>query len=229
MAIFANLKTENIIQVDDKVRLDATQSFVSPNEAAISLVEINPDGSGFIDVTTNMYLDWQYNEANEYEASVRVTTDGDPTTKTITITVISNDDDKLFSDDSLLISHEPDILKWLMDGKSSFNNIHRRSQELILAWLDEKGYVDVYGNKYTKEAIVDIDEVKQWSTFMTLRLIFESLSNAIDDIFSQKAKKYQILEFQARSRAVLRIDIDGDGIVDTGEQLSISSGVVLRR
>jgi hypothetical protein len=229
MAIFLNLKYEILNQVDDKVRLDASSSFVSPNEAAISLIEISPEGGDFIDVTTDKYLDWQYSEAGDYEISLRITTDADPVTKIFNISIISSDDDKLFSNDALLMSHEQDILKWLNEGKSSFNNFHRRSQQLILSWLDEKGFVDVYGNKFTKAAIIDIDEVKQWSTFMTLRLIFESLSNAIDDIFSEKAKRYLILENQARSRSVLRIDVDGDGVSDLGEQIGISTGTVLRR
>jgi hypothetical protein len=149
--------------------------------------------------------------------------DGSTTaTKTKYVNVFSVAGDNLFSDDTDLTKHEPDILKWIPDGRSSFMNVHRRSQELILAWLDEKGYTDVYGDKFDKFDLVDIEEVKQWSVFMTLRLIFEGISNAIDDIFAEKAKRYLVLEESARNRAIIRIDTDN-------EYVGVSDGLVVRR
>lgn len=143
--------------------------------------------------------------------------------------VYSEAGDYLFSNDGDLTSHEPDIMKWVTDGRSSFKNVHRRSQKLIIAWLDEKGYVNVYGDKYTKRDIVDIEEVKQWSTFMTLRLIFQGLSNAVDDVFDRKAKYYELNEQAARQRVILRLDSNKDGVVNEIEGVSIYSGSLFRR
>ncbi len=145
------------------------------------------------------------------------------------VNVYSQGGDKLFCTDQDLVSHESDILKWVPPGRASFKNVIRRSQKLIIAWMDEKGYVDAYGDKYTKAAFVDIEEVRQWSIFMSLKLIFESMSNSVDDVFSVKSKKYEMLEQGARQRAILRIDFDNDGVVDLNEGAGISSGSLFRR
>jgi hypothetical protein len=137
--------------------------------------------------------------------------------------------DYLFSNDGDLTAHEPDIMKWVGDGRASFKNVHRRSQKLIIAWLDEKGYVNTYGKKYTKHDIIDLEEVRQWSIFMTLRLIFQGLSNAIDDVFDRKAKMYELNEQSARQRVILRLDSNSDGQVDEVEGVSIYSGSLFRR
>lgn len=143
--------------------------------------------------------------------------------------VYSETGDYLFSNDGELTAHEPDIMKWVSEGRASFKNVHRRAQKLIIAWLDEKGYVNSYGDKYTKRDIIDIEEVKQWSTFMTLRLIFQGLSNSVDDVFDRKAKSYDLSEQAARQRVILRLDSNNDGQVDEVEGVSIYSGSLFRR
>jgi len=233
MAIFPRIKLEKTLQVDDKTRLDGTKSYKSKDEAAITAVEIDPgDGAGYIDVynadSDNWFLDYQYASAGDKTVQIRVTTDGSPTNVSTTLTVVTAAADYLFSNDADLVTHEPDILKWVTDGRDSFLNLHRRSQELIMAFLDEKGLTDSSGDRLTKAAIIDIEETRQWSTFLCLRLIFEGLSNAIDDIYSEKAKRYEKLEQQARNRFILRIDLDGDGDAEVGEGFLLSN-VRIRR
>ena len=59
MAIFPHIELEDIVQVNDRTRLSAIKSFVSKDEAAVTLVEIEPEsGSGFIDVTGAKQADW---------------------------------------------------------------------------------------------------------------------------------------------------------------------------
>lgn len=145
------------------------------------------------------------------------------------VKVYTEDGDHLFCGDKDITAHEPDVLKWVPDGRASFKDVYRKSQKLIIAWLDEKGYVNVFNQKFTKNDIVDVDEVKQWATFMSLKLIFQGIKNAVDDVFDQKAKYYEGLEKQAIQRAVLRIDVNKDGEVDATEGPSIYSGSLLRR
>lgn len=158
-------------------------------------------------------------------------TDSEGTTATSqqAIQVYTSTGDRLFCSDQDLVTHESDILKWVAPGRASFKNVIRRSQGLIIAWIDEKGYVNAYSRKYKKTDIVDLEEVRQWSIFMSLRLIFEGMSNSVEDVFSIKAKKYEILEQGARQRAILRIDFDEDGIVDVNEGTGIASGSLFRR
>lgn len=143
--------------------------------------------------------------------------------------VYSVEGDRLFCSDQDLTAHEPELMKWCVDGRSSFKDVIRRSQDLIIAWLDEKGYVNSYQEKYNKFDIVDLEEVRQWSIFMTLRLIMQGLSNQSEDVFSKKAKEYTIMETAARQRVILRLDTNKDGIVDATEGVSIYSGNIFTR
>lgn len=212
MAIFGKLEIEKVVQVNDKTRLNGDKSFVSTGEAAISLLEIEPSaGAGFIDVTSKQYLDWQYDTPGDITISLRITTDSTPITIISTISVLSEADDKLFSDDSEIMPYEPQVLEWVRSGRNSFKDVHRASQDRILKYLDENKFWDINGDPLTKAAIIDINEVNDWSKFMTLKLIFEGLSNATDDIFHEKSLRYRDLERTARDRAVLRVDTNGDG------------------
>ena len=213
--IFPVLKLENIVQVDDQTRLDARKSYTTPDESSVTLIEIEPEASaGFFDVTSQQFLDYQYSTDGDKLVSLRITTDGAPETLTKTLVIITEVDDKLFSSDDELTSHEPDILEYVTPGRNSFLNIHRNAQGRIITWLDEHRINDVYGNRLTKDAVVDIEEVSDWSKFLTLRLIFDGLSNSVDDIFREKALEYMKLEGIARNRSQLRLDKDGDGETD---------------
>lgn len=161
--------------------------------------------------------------------TIEVTQTPDVATATKVITAFSEAGDNLYSTDFNLQVHEPDVLRFVKKGRSTFKDVHRRAQETILAWLDKEGFVDVYGNKYTKAALVLTDELKEWSTFTALRLIFEGIHNAVDDVFIEKAKRYKGLETFHRERAVLRLDTDGDGVANQFEETDIRSCVVIRR
>ena len=63
--------------------------------------------------------------------------------------------------------------------------------------------------------------------YLTLQYIFEGLSISMDDIFHEKGLRYRALAETAASRAVLRLDIDGDGSTD--EKVNNFTGLLLRR
>lgn len=228
--IFPNLELEPIVQVGDRTRLNALKSFVTQDEAAISMVEIRPyQGASFIDVTSDMFLDWQFSSAGTINVTARVTASGASAEFTSPISIVTPTSDYLFSTDGDLRLHEPDILKWTEAGRNTFINVHRRAQKVILEWLRKEGFVDVYQNPYTKAAIIDIEEVKQWSTYLVLRLIFEGISNATDDIFAEKANRYKSKEVEWRKTALLRLDVDGDSETDNEEGIDTAFSFVARR
>lgn len=229
--IFPHLELEATVQVGDRTRLSAVKSFVTQDEAAISMIEISPYGaaSGYIDVTEDMYLDWQYSASGTINVACRVTASGASADFTSSLSVVTAASDYLYSNDNDLRVHEPDILKWVEQGRNSFINMHRAAQKNMIDWLRKEGYVDTMRNPYTKTAIVHSEEVNQWSTFLTLRLIFEGLSNAIDDIFAEKAKRYKGKEVEWRNMALLRLDVDGDGEADNEEGIDTAFTFVARR
>lgn len=213
--IFPVLKLEDVLQVNDRTRLDATATYITPDEAPITLIEIEPEASaGFIDITSTQFLDWQYPTDGVKSVTLRVTTDGGPESYSEDITVLTAVADKLFSGDKELTPYEPNILSWVREGRNSFLDVHRAAQDRILTYLDENRIWDIEGNRLTKEDIIDIQEVNDWSKFMVLKLIFEGVSNALDDIFFEKANRYKAMEVKARNRAAIRLDRDGDGEED---------------
>lgn len=137
--------------------------------------------------------------------------------------------DRLFSSDLDLISEENQILKYLPAGKSSYIYVHRRAQESILEWLDQNGYVNVNEKKFTKHDIIDISEVKAWSRYLALELIFRDFGNAKDDVFKDKANFYEKKAIAARNRMVLRLDVNEDGIADNDTSIDTWSGQMVRR
>lgn len=229
--IFPNLELEPVVQVDDRTRLNASKSFVTADEAAACAIYIQPQASAdFISVgTTDSWLDWQYSASGVKTVAVRVVAGAASAEFTDTLTVKTEAADKLFSTDADLKLHEPDILKWVEDGRNTFKNVHRRAQKMILEYLKREGFRDINGDFYTVDAIVNVENVKQWSTFLALRLIFEGLSNAVDDVFSIKAKQYKAYEVTWRKTVLLNIDVDGDGVIDDNEGLDLSYGFVARR
>jgi len=215
--IFVQIKREKKAQVNDKTRIDANKSFVSGSIASIASIEIDPDGVvGYFDVTTDGFLDWAYTTSGEKVVSCRVTdTDANQTVGAITITVVSEADDNLFSSDDDLLAYEPDLYRYLQDGRSSFLDKHRRSQFEILDELDANLIRKDDGSEYTAGDIVDIEEFRKYSTFKTLSIIYEGISNDVDDIFRNKANKYNERMIQAKKRAELKLDSDGDGDIDS--------------
>lgn len=235
MAIFPNLILEDTVQTNDKTRLDATKSFVSKDEAAISLVEIEvEDSAGFVTVgapgvSKNWFLDWQYASAGEKAVTCRITTDAGPVSASFTLNVVAASTDLLFSNDKDLVALEHDIMKWIPDGRNSFLNFHRKAQKLILAWLDENGHWDVNGNRLTAAAFTEVEEANYWSAALCLQLIFSSISNDPNDVYSVKAKQYESMAISHRNRLVLRVDTDGDGTTNVNEGFNMKTLDLVRR
>ncbi len=244
--IFPVLETEDVVQVGDMTRLSAGKSYVSKGEPEITKVEIQPEADAdWIDITgtarPDWLLDWAYGGVTRtVVASLRITTtaadaDADPVVEAVTeaieksISIVIAADDYLFSGDADIIPFEPDVLNWTYPGRATFLNVHRAAQTRIMETLDEMGVTDDEGLKLTKTAVVDITEVRAWSRDLALHLIFKSLINAVDDVFTSKSRYYASEASKRQSRAVLRLDLNGDGEIKLGEQVQTMSMELVRR
>lgn len=233
MPVFPVLETEALVQEKDKTRLDGNKSY-AVGGSAITQLEIQPSAADvFYDVTSQKYLDWQYTMTNpvttpveDFVATIRI---NGTETVTKTIQVISEAEDNLFSTDDQLKKHEYDILRYVPAGRATFKDVHRRVQVLMLDWLSKEGWVDDFAERITKERFKKLEEVQNWSAMYALQLIFEGLSNAIDDVFMDKSRRYARLASEFRDRSVLRIDTDRSGEVDLHEGLDIRTAIVVRR
>lgn len=232
--IFATLKTESTLQVLDKTRLDGTQTFVSKGSPAIQTVEIEPEsGDGFFDVTgtksSDWFLDWAYQTSGAKVVTLRVFDGVDTVTQSTTINVVTAVQDGLWSNDQDLIANEYDILKWLPAGKSSWNHLHRKSQEFILDWLNSIRVWKNDGSKLTKSDLPDTEDLRQLSKYWTLETIFGQLSNRTDDIFNQKMIQYREMRVGKQNTNWLAIDQDGNGEVEQVEKKDLRTTRLIRR
>jgi len=238
MAIFPHAEVEATVQVNDKTRIDVTKSFTSPDEAAVTMVEIEPETSnGYIDVfstkQSDWYLDWEYATDGTKTVSVRITTDGVPVTETYSMEVLTEADDMLFSSDQDIVSIEPNLLKFnggaARDGRNTFLDIHREAQKEVLDYINERGYRNTDDSPVTKDQLVVIEDINKWSKYLTLAMIYRGVSNAIDDVFDQKSTKYMSMANDARNRATLRIDFDKDTAIASDEIKNFQSVELVRR
>lgn len=110
--------------------------------------------------------------------------------------------DRLFSSDSDLAIYEKDICKWVVKGRNTFKDVHRRAQREIVDWFSKNNLFDSNGYPYNKWTLLRTSDLRDWSTFISLRIIFQDLSNATDDIFHQKSLRYFSKEVEARNRYV---------------------------
>lgn len=233
--IFGSIDLEDVVQVNDKTRLSAVKSFVSKDEAAITLVRIKPESSeSFITVSgvslssKDWYLDWAYQTDGEKTVELEITTNGSPAVYTKTIEVVTAVDDALFSSDQDLTQYEGEILKWVPVGRASWLNIHRQAQRLILDWLKSIGITKRDGSQLTKADFIDNYDVRVLSQHWTLELIFSSISNKPDDIFQLKAEQYRAMRRASQNRRGVTADFTGDGVQDKRETQDMRSFKLVR-
>lgn len=235
--IFPRINTDSLVQVNDGIRIDARKTvyrdildikdiLISPEDDATPAPQyISVFSAGDFD---EWYLDYVYETAGDKTARVKVILQDDSEKEiSATISVITEAQDLLFSKDADIIQSEPDILRYLPEGKTSFTFMHREAQRRILAFLDENRIWKKENARYTKEDIVDMEEFVHWSRFLVLHLIYAAKIVSEGDVFTFKASEYEALMKSARGRSTLRLDTDGDDVVDT--LLDRVSTIMVRR
>jgi len=236
VSIFPVIETDHVVQVNDKFRISAVKSYVAKGQEPISDVEIEPfDGHGFVSVFSprgsDWFLDWQYDTEGEKQITLRITSGSDtPVTQEVTAVVecLTAEQDHLLSADQDLVAIESKILSWVPAGRNSFLYAHREAQRQILEWLWTNGFKKSNGSKVEKSDLLDIEEFRFWSRFVTLRLIFNDISNSVDDIFDKKAKAYKNEEFLWRNKASLKLDWNGDGNLEDLEFVDMTVRSLVR-
>lgn len=223
--IFPHCEHDKVVQVNDKFRIDATRSYVAKGAGSIVKVEIEPEaGEGFIDVTgsdySDWFLDWQYDTAGAKVISVKVyTVEAPETSETLTFTLdcLTVADDKLFSDESEMKVHESDIMRYLPDGRNSWKYMLRQAQTMIFDWLYNNGNFNYDGTRIDKDSVVSTEDLRDWSTYLSLKLIMLDMKKQVGDIFEQKAADYLVKEQRAREKYLLKLDLNKDGTQDLFE------------
>lgn len=230
MSIFGVIKTDDKVFTGDQLRIDVSSSFLAPGLSFGTIShEISIDeGVAWFNVSAKKTADWIFSTAGEQIITLRLTTSTATTeTFTKTVTVIDLTAQKLFSLDSDLYIIEPEIDQYLPKRWSSWNLVHLKAQEYIIDWLDEKKIFKRDGTKYGVNDILDLQEVKQWSTYKVLEFIYEGNSNIVGDISSIKRDKYRAMSDEKASRSQLSLNYSGD-VEDTTQRTDLFSVQVVR-
>lgn len=232
MAIFGVIKTDDQVYAGDKLRIDVSSSFLTPDLTFATVShEISVDsGVTWYNVTAKKYVDWIFTTTGTKTISLRLSTT-EPASQTFTkdITVLNLATAGLFSKDFDLYNLEPEIDQYLPKKWSSWNIVHKRTQDWIIDFLDEKGIFNEKGEKYTVADIMDVQQVKQLSTYKTLQFIFEGNSNIVGDLFSVKAEKYKQMANTKSSRSQLSLDFNDNAVADLEERTNLHEIIVRRK
>lgn len=231
MSIFGVIKSDDQVFTGDKLRIDVSGSFLAPDLTFATVShEISVDaGVTWYNITVKKYVDWIFTTSGIKTISLRLTTTL-PSTQTFTKDVVVSNlaTAGLFSSDFDLYAHEPEIDTYLPKKWSSWNMIHKRAQDWIIDFLDEKGIFAEDGSKYTVADILDKQQVKQLATYKALQFIFEGNSNIVGDLFSIKAAKYEQLSNTKASRSQLALDFNKDTVSTVSERTNLQTILVKR-
>jgi hypothetical protein len=235
---FKLLQYDQINQVNETVRLDASKTFSPKGSAAITKIEVKPEATAsFIDIsgatplqTRNWYLDWIYQTDGLKTITLKVTQVGAiESEQEFQVNIVTAVDDNLYSSDQDLISLEHDILNYLPQGRSSYNYVHRKAQKEILEWLDQIRIYRKDGSRLQKEDLNLVQDIRELSANWALMLIFNDLSNKTDDKFYQKYTGYRTKVEAMKNRGRIQADLDGSGEIEESEKVDLRTFRLLRR
>lgn len=129
----------------------------------------------------------------------------------------------ILSNDYDLIQEYPNISSdFLPTGQTSFIRFHEATRDEIIQEIRNKGNVVGASQALSKKIdvfdLLDISEFRQTAKFLALSKIMFWLSDAVDDKWFQKGKKYYENYKDSFNLAYLSIDFDDDGKIDVEEK-----------
>lgn len=231
MSNFPIIKSDEKVFTGDKISFDFSKSFITPDEtlAAVPNHQASFDGGvTWIDVTTSKKIDFIYSTPGSKTVKLRVTTTLGNVVADKIINVMDIVAQKLFSNDSDLYRFEPEIDSLLPKKWTSWNLVHLESQKYFIDWLDEKRIYAADGSKYGVADLSDLDQVRQFSIFKTLELIYSGTFNQTGDIYSSKRDKYRELANDKLGKSTISLDYNKNGNLNEGERTDLHSVVLIR-
>lgn len=220
--LFPKADLDNLVQIYDMYRIDASKSFTTGNQADITELNIYPDYTNNPATVFNLvsegiecfYLDWAYETAGDYTIRVEMKTATLDKNIEYTVKAVSEAEDNLFATDAMIYSYEDELRRYLPNGRNSWKYIHRKAQEDILDYLYRNGILDDNDDKITKDQIIDTSQVEKWATFEAILLIYQDIKNTNSEAFADKLVDYGQKRDDARGRYILEYDSDRDGDID---------------
>lgn len=127
----------------------------------------------------------------------------------------------LFSDDNDLLGEYPSIMEHLPEGATTFVKFHESARKTLITDLRKEG-ISIKGIDDTRRKqldafdILDIEEVREASKFLTLSKIFGWVSDATGDKWEGNEEKYAAAAAGALT-PLISLDTNNDGKEDDDE------------
>lgn len=140
----------------------------------------------------------------------------------------------LFSDDRDLIGVYPTVMDYLSAAETTFVLRHQNSRDLIMQDLRNHGMVKspAGSGRYDQLEpfdVLEVDEVRLWSTYLTLSNIFSSLQAREGDFYKEKSEEYRGKAEFYKAATYLSLDKDDNGLLGSTESaLSITTKRLVR-
>ena len=144
----------------------------------------------------------------------------------------------VFSSDLDLTEEYPSIMEYLPENKISFINFHVASRKDILSYFRTQGKLITDSNSSESIAstklvdqfdLLNYEEVRDASKFLTLAKIFYWVSDAVDDKWYQKAKGFEAKYGEKISLVNLSLDSNDDGKADATEVNAVQFVTIVRQ
>lgn len=232
------LNSESIVRVGDKIRLDASPTTYVPVTPGITIasVTIRPEATAPAFNVTGIpvnkkgwFVDYFYTAHGVKTVTVDVTlSDSTVSTKTFTVTVLSEADDKLLVDDNELRSLDFEIMRFIPDGYSSWRHVHRRATSETLSFINALRLKRYDGYDLGFNDVKDSRLARQFATLTSLSLIYQQLSNKPDDKFYQRYLDAKKSLEQLKATPDWVFDFDNDGVIASNESADLLTGRLLR-
>lgn len=218
--IFPKADLEQLVQIYDKYRIDASGSFNTSDEA-ITELNIYPDYGNQPTLVYDKsaesedcwHIDWAYKTAGDYTVRVEIKTASYTESVDYTVTAISEADDMLFSSDAKIYTFESELRRFLPSGKNSWKYIHRQAQTEILDYMYRNGILNPDNTKIEKDQLIG-DSLEEWAVMEAILLIFQDLKTSNSEAFNEKIADYSQKRAAARKRYLIEYDSNKDGNVD---------------
>lgn len=128
----------------------------------------------------------------------------------------------VFSDDSDLKERVFDIADRIPTGAVSHILSHVSAKKLILSRLETSGKLKFSQSDGIVRAVdewdlFDVDSVRKASSYLTLSIIFDNLSDTADDIEDRRAKKFHDNYDTIFDSIIIPLDVNDDGFESPGE------------
>ena len=167
---------------------------------------------------------WEFGTSGEQTLTVTITNkDTSQEVLSTTVTVMTDEEDRLLTNNQELLSIDSSILSHLPCGRLDWLYKIRHATKDILLDLQEQrwfrscecnkkscntccDYINNEDFQVVASDLYDLNDIRIWANYYTLYLIYNDLWDSVDDVNYRKSLDYYNMALKARDRSIVRIN-----------------------